>query len=298
MPVFMVFAILCAWESSEWLFPALSLDPVPFGIVSAVACAVMAGLALVWRGKLGKMDRRDLCVGAYGAGALALPGLMLVIAQRFFAVEVAVAALAGVPVVVVVMLQAGATADEPAAEALLPALMGLAGALLLIPVRLPANTTGWIGFGLDLAAVLCAGIFGVLGHRKARVAPLRSAVASVAAGNAVVFAGGAALLFLGGSARLQTASVPGAGTMAGDLLVTMLTVLGTIVLLRGMAPLGFAARFLLIPLLGAVEAYALLRPSVSFRAVVGALLMLAAVVRLLRGVPAVVGSFLPPRSSI
>ena len=185
MPVLLIFAVLCAWEGSQWLLPAMALDPLPFLWSSAAAFGVVAGGVALGRWRKGGW------LGAWGALALGVPAMLLSVAQRYFAVEVAVAALAGVPVVVVVAAQGIGATEDGAGEALLPAVAGLAGALLLVPVRLPSSSNGWIGLGLDVLAVVLAGVFGVVAHRAAKASEIRQAVFEMAAGNAVVLAGAA-----------------------------------------------------------------------------------------------------------
>ena len=288
MPVLLILAGLCAWEGSQWLLPALALDPLPFALVSSAA---FGGLALF----LGRWGGRGAGVwlGLWGALALGMPAMLLVVAQRYFAAEVGAAALAGVPVVIVVVASMG---EEGMGEALLPAIVGLGGALLLIPVRLPESGNGWFGLALDLLAVLLAGSFSVVAHRAAQAVPAMAAVRCFAGGNAVVLAVWAGLLWVSHGARLQTYAVPTAPVIAAVLGVGVATALAATVLLRALQPLAFASRFLVVPLVGAVEGYVLLRPTLSFRALAGAALMAVAAFLLLRAAPAAAGSVVPARS--
>lgn len=298
MPGLLIFAVLCAWEASQWLLPKLALDPLPFAWISATAFAVVAIAGALRRG-----DRSDtggwvtgLRLGALGALALGVPSMLLAVAQRYFAAEVAAAALAGVPIVIVVTAQVTLATEGGSGEALLPAIAGLGGALLLIPVRLPASSNGWIGFSLDLGAVLLAGIFGVLAHRAAQGVAAATAVQRVASGNAVVLMVLAGVLRVLRIARLETYAMPSISTSAAALGIGVLTALAAIVLLCGMRPLGFASRFLIVPLLGAIEGFVLLRPTLSVRAFAGAALMAVAGGVLLRPSPVAVGSVVPVRS--
>ena len=295
MPVLLIFAVLCAWEGSQWLLPALALDPLPFAWVSAAAFALIAMAAGTLRPKSsGSPGRRaEVRLAAGGALALGVPALLLAAAQRYFAAEVAAAALAGVPVVIVVAAQVTSATDDDAGEALLPAIAGLGGALLLIPVRLPASSNGWTGFALDLLAVLLAGIFSVLVHRTAQALPRTTAVASIAIGNFLALVLLAAALSLLHLARLGVYTALTAPMFAATLAVEALTALAATFLLRELPPLALSTRFLIVPLLGAVEAYLLLRPTLSLRALSGAVLMALSATLLLRQSPRKSGSVVP-----
>lgn len=292
MPVLLIFTLLCMWEASQWLLPALSLEPLPFLWLMAASFTLLAfGLGLRERVRIG--EGRGAWLGLLSALAVGAPMALLAVAQRYFAAEVAVAALAGVPVVMVVTAQVLSTTDDGAADALLPAIAGLAGALLLIPVGLPGSALGWIGFGLDLVAVLLAGVFGVLAHRAATAKGAGTSVLQMAIGNAITLVVVVAVLSLTRPAQLETYAAPGSAVVAISLAADVLTALAMLLLLREQKPLGFASRFLIIPLLGAVEAYLSLQPTLSIRAISGLLLMAGAATLLLRSRPMQAGSVVP-----
>ncbi|MEO6807414.1 MAG: hypothetical protein ABI286_13160 [Edaphobacter sp.] len=92
------------------------------------------------------------------------------------------ALFAMVPIVVVMVLAAGeATADEErgARRFLVPALVGLGGFLLLLPLQFSGSVRGWLMLGVVCVAVTLVGIASVWLYRLLRGVEFADAVAVV-----------------------------------------------------------------------------------------------------------------------
>ena len=202
--------------------------------------------------------------------AIALPEVLLAWGAEHLAPIMGVASMAATPLLAGLL---GAALDEqaPAMEiTLLPAVTALGGLLLILPVSLPASRSGWIGLGLYFAASGCSACGSVLYYRQTRgqmsVAAFRTASLTTCGAMLLLWAVFRAAGFETG---LQEPS------MFGLLPAGAIFLAGTgalIALLGTLLPAALASRFVLAPLLGAVEAYALLRPTLSWRAGIGAFL--------------------------
>jgi hypothetical protein len=182
--------------------------------------------------------------------------------------------------VVVLVAGSGVGAGEGsgARGLLMPALAGLAGILLVLPVETPAS---WceVGFaGIALVGVLTAAAASVWMHRRLREFSVVEAVVVCGAANAAYFLVVFAVSGLSSAGWSWSAVVLEAVKAVGfDLPQVVLLVW----LLREIAPARFAARFLVIPLLTVAEGFALMRPEVSLRVAGGAALVVFAAWRLL-----------------
>jgi drug/metabolite transporter (DMT)-like permease len=203
---------------------------------------------------------------AVAAGSVlffAVPSVLLVRAREY-APETSVAVVFALAPVAVALVWGALTQESDGTGKLIPALMGLAGVLLLLPFELPVSVRGWIAVAEIVAAMgLVAGagvwLYGLLRHVGAT-----EALAIVGISNAVcLFAWCGAV----GLLDLRWRDVAGGvwwGWGVGVIVAAL-----TVWLLREMDPVRFSARFLVIPLLTIVEGFVLLRPEVTGRMVVG-----------------------------
>jgi hypothetical protein len=180
-----------------------------------------------------------------------------------------------VPVVVVMVIAAGD--DEKGARRFLaPALAGLGGLLLVLPLEFSGSIRGWLMLSVICAAVVLVGLSSVWLYRMLCGVALAHAVAAICLANAVfllvcsVVRGDYVLRWSGLASVISTAS-----------LVDVVEVVLLVWLLREMAPVRFAARYLLIPLLTILESFFLIRPEVTVRIACGTLLLAAGVGMLL-----------------
>jgi hypothetical protein len=184
-----------------------------------------------------------------------------------------------VPIVVVMALAGGeaTTREERGARRfLIPALAGLGGLLLLLPLEFSGSLRGWVMLGAVCATVVLVGLTSVWLYRLLNGFGFVEAVATTGVANAMFLLAWSVVheeLVWGVSGLSSLASI-GSLTDAIDVLLIVW-------LLREMLPVHFAARYLLIPLLTVLESYVLVRPEVTVRMVCGTALLTAGAVLLL-----------------
>jgi len=178
-----------------------------------------------------------------------------------------------VPVVVVMVVAFGDTAgreEQGARLFLMPALVGLGGLLLLLPLQLSGSARGWMMLAVVCAAVVLVGLASVWLYRLLRGFGLADAVAVVGLANAV--------FLLVWSAVHEDVVWRGSGVtsvMSIGSLVDVVEVWLIVWLLREMPPVRFAARYLVIPLLTVLESFVLMRPEWTVRMGFGTVLLAA-----------------------
>ena len=271
-----LFAMVCLLSGSLWLLPDSSLgvsgELATLALGAMTATLTVALLRRLAGQRSSRMQGWSWTLALGGIGSLGAPALLLLMGRQQFSSIMAVAVQAGVPVVVVVV---SGVFDEGSdlQQGMVPGLIALGGALLVLPVALPASPGGWLGFGLYLLAAFSTGICSVLCYREMRRVPPLTAVSIVTVANALFLCATAAVwLTITG----QWNALRGTGG-APNLIATALTnldILGVAGLLYLMRPLTLSTRFVFVPALATLEAYALMRPSVSVRTGVGLLLML------------------------
>ena len=275
-------ALLCLMEASLWLLPWPELSGRQFLGVSAAGFLLLA--AAVRRRSLEAASRSEQirCI-AFGVGAIGVPSLLAFVAQQHLSSVLVVASFAAVPTAVTVAADAVLERKAGAGRNLIPALVGLSGVLLLLPVALPETTRSRWSLALVIGASVFAGAFSVLCHREMRGIGARESAFLVALGNGIVLGAAWILTTLAFPGQAEGASPP-VLVLRGSLL--LLGAAATIWLIRTIQPEALASRFLFVPLIGFLEAYGLMRPTVSTRAGLGAVLILTGGVLLLRRGPA------------
>jgi hypothetical protein len=178
-----------------------------------------------------------------------------------------------VPVVVVMAVASGESTGREERGArlfLMPALVGLGGLLLLLPLVLSSSVRGWVMLSMVCASVVLAGLASVWMYGLLRGFAFADAIAVVGVANA-------AFLLVWSVVREEVvwrgkglASVISIASLA-DAVEVLLIVL----LLRETAPIRFAARYLLIPLVTVLEGYFVMRPEWTVRMGFGMALLAA-----------------------
>jgi hypothetical protein len=176
-----------------------------------------------------------------------------------------------VPVVVVLAVAAGDRREgEVARRLLVPALTGLSGLLLLLPLEFSGSVRGLLMLVLVCVAVVLVGLASVWLHRLLRGVRFAEAIAMVGLANGFV---------LLGWSIVREDVVWRWGGLGSIVSITSLVDVAEVVLivwlLREMLPVRFAARYLVIPLLTILESYALMRPDWTVRMGFGTLLLAA-----------------------
>jgi len=172
--------------------------------------------------------------------------------------------------VVVVMAVAAGDEERGARRFLVPALVGLGGLLLLLPMSFSGTILGRLMLALVCAAVVLVGLSSVWLYRLLRGVALVHAVAMICLANAVFLLVCSAVhrdFVLRGSDLASVISIAS--------LVDVMEVVLIVWLLRDMPPVRFAARYLLIPLLTILESFLLIRPEVTVRIACGTALLAA-----------------------
>lgn len=209
-------------------------------------------------------------------GTIALPALLLAPARQRAGSAAVTALLAFAPLAASAAAAVRRNASLP--SSLGPGLLAFAGSLTLLQVAEPASVTAANGFALSCGAALVLGFSADAAHRGLSSWPPRRAMFFAASANALVFW---IALWLQPATRARLADVTHPDQLPALLLETALAAL-SIFLLRSVPATVYTARFLLVPLIAAVESYVVLRPSLSWRAAIGAILLAAGAVALLR----------------
>lgn len=180
------------------------------------------------------------------------------------------ALFAMVPVVVVMVVAAGESAERGARLFLMPALAGLGGLLLLLPLAFSSSARGWMMLAVVCAAVVLVGLASVWLYRLLRGVALADALAVVGLANAgflLVWSAVREEVVWRGNGLASVISIASLTDVAEVLLITWL--------LREMPPIRFAARYLAIPLLTVLESYVVMRPEWTARMGFGTALLAA-----------------------
>jgi drug/metabolite transporter (DMT)-like permease len=198
--------------------------------------------------------------------AALLVGVPEIVAEwglRHVASNLWVVVLAVVPAMVV--LGVAQSSGDGVRRLLGPALVGLGGVLLIVPVDVPRSVIGWVSLAVLVASAVGIAIASVWVHRLLQGFGVAQAVEIFCIANALV------LLGWGVFEEAAGWGLSGWGWVA--VLAQGVGVVLLVVLLRGMSPVRFGARYLVVPLVTVVEGYVLLRPELTLRMGFGALLL-------------------------
>ena len=271
-----LFSAICLLSGSLWLLPSTTSSiPVDLGIL--VVGAISSALSVLFVCVLLTVTPFSLrqwnwTLTFSGIGAFAMPALLLLWGRQLFSSVMAVAIQASIPVIVVIA--SGALEENGTAQQkMVPGLIALGGSLLVLPVALPESSQGWAGFGLYLIAACLIGVCGVLCHREMTRVPAAVAIGIPCIANAIFLSLFAVCWLTITGQWYATMELRSAPNLIAAITVA-LNVAGVAGLLYLLRPHAAAVRFVFAPLLAAVEAYALMRPTLSLRTVMGALLML------------------------
>jgi hypothetical protein len=216
------------------------------------------------------MDLRYVRLAAAAMGFFGVPIVVAEYARGSVPAISRSALFAMVPVVVVMVVAAGESAERGARLFLMPALAGLGGLLLLLPLAFSSSARGWMMLAVVCAAVILVGLASVWLYRLLRGVALADAIAVVGLANA-------AFLLISSAVREEVVWRGNglASVMSIASLVDLVEVLLIVWLLREMPPIRFAARYLVIPLLTVLESYVVMRPEWTVRMGFGTALLAA-----------------------
>lgn len=265
--VWIAFAAVCVLSATSWIvprsegLPALELQGIRYGLIGAVAFFEARGQV-----RFGGVGLR---VAAAGVGFFGVP---MAVGEwaRFGVPEISRSALFAIVPVVVVMVVAAGDEERGVRRFLIPALVGLGGLLLLLPLQFSGSVRGRLMQAGVCLAVVLVGLSSVWLFWLLRGWTLAEALAVVCLSNAM-------FLLVCGAVRdelvLQWSEL--ASVVSLSSLVDLVEVVLLVWLLREMMPVRFASRYLVIPLLTLSEGYGLIRPELTVR-VIGGMVLLAA----------------------
>jgi drug/metabolite transporter (DMT)-like permease len=256
----MIFGAFCLLSASGWLLPPV----LPWA--HCMILALIGVAAMLASGREGWPLPREIAkLAVFSILLLGIPDALAAWAQMHVSGALVTATLALVPVLLVVIAaQVGSDEISSSTRALAPAVLGLGGIFLLLPVDLPASTLGRIALAILLAAGLLIAFASVAIHRVLRRFSIAEGIAVLCLSNA--------LFLLPGALRSGSHGIAIAGSILPALLPCVATAL-LVVLLREIDPVRLAARYFVVPLLTIVEGYLVLRPELTLRMGVGAVLM-------------------------
>jgi hypothetical protein len=266
-------ALLCLLSGSGWLlehfFPrAVSL---PFaGLIHFLVIGAIATVFWTFRRTSRLSFVNAGSIAFCGAILFALPAIMLGISSGAVSEFTSLALFCSIPLMTVLMLEAfdwpGLLGVGP--RALPTSVLGLGGALLLFPAQLPGDWRGWIYFALIVGCCFLVAFAAIEMHKITQRVPLALIVALASFGCAALFG---ACVAAGGPVSASWRSV---WTELLRCLVFDLPVAGlTLWLIREMHPNRLASRFLLVPLITAIEGCAATVGGISFQTGIGMALM-------------------------
>jgi drug/metabolite transporter (DMT)-like permease len=263
--LWIAFAVLCILSGTSWAIPREMSDGLPLLEQQGILFGVIGLTTLLFAGRRVWSRNIELQHIRLAAAAVGFFGVPMVVAEYARGSVPAIsrsALFALVPVVVVMTVASGESAgrERGARLFLMPALAGLGGLLLLLPLEFSGSTRGWTMLSIVCAAVVLVGLASVWLYRLLRGLGSAEAFAVVGLANAVF------LLFW--SAVRQEMMWRGSGlasVVSIESLVDVVEVSLIVWLLREMSPIRFAARYLVIPLLTVLESFFVMRPEWTAR---------------------------------
>jgi hypothetical protein len=271
--LWIAFVVLCVLSGTSWAIPREMSDGLPPLEQQGVLFGVIGLTALSFGGRRGWSRKMDLRYVRLAAAAMGFFGVPIVVAEYARGSVPAIsrsALFAMVPVVVVMVVAAGESAERGARLFLMPALAGLGGLLLLLPLAFSSSARGWMMLAVVCAAVILVGLASVWLYRLLRGVALADALAVVGLANAVFLLVWSAVreeVVWRGNRLASVISIASLTDVVEVLLITWL--------LREMPPIRFAARYLVISLLTVLESYVVMRPEWTVRMGFGTALLAA-----------------------
>jgi drug/metabolite transporter (DMT)-like permease len=271
--LWIAFVVLCVLSGTSWAIPREMSDGLPPLEQQGVLFGVIGLTALSFGGRRGWSRKMDLRYVRLAAAAMGFFGVPIVVAEYARGSVPAIsrsALFAMVPVVVVMVVAAGESAERGARLFLMPALAGLGGLLLLLPLAFSSSARGWMMLAVVCAAVILVGLASVWLYRLLRGVALADALAVVGLANAVFLLVWSAVreeVVWRGNRLASVISIASLTDVVEVLLITWL--------LREMPPIRFAARYLVIPLMTVLESYVVMRPEWTVRMGFGTALLAA-----------------------
>ncbi len=265
------FAIFCLLAGSRWMVENASPSALPILIEQSLHYALVGMIALA----LSLMRRRPGEYTIHSGLRLSAASLLICVpaamidAAHVVSSVTAVALFALVPVVIVLSL-ASSSSSSPGRALMAPALIGMAGTLLLLGVQPPVTIHAGLRFAVVLAAVLLTSGGCIWMHTLLQYRCVPHAVAILCGADAVVLG---IVALLRDPVQLPVRSLP--LELLRCLTLDLPQLFLFVWLLRELPPARFASRYLLVPLIVVLEEAIFLRPRFDLTMGTGILLMAA-----------------------
>ena len=276
-------AALCLLSGSGWLIEQFYPREIFFPFAGFIHFTVIGTVAmLVWLAT----ERRTLSIAKAGwialsgMGVFALPSIAPGVSAGAVSEFTTVALFCAIPLMTVLILNASEWPGPGVAgpRALLSGVFGVGGALLLLPAQLPGAARGWIFFCLIAVCCTLVAFAGIAMHRMIQGVPIAIAVALTGFGCA------AALGMYSAAIGAVAVSLRSVGFECVRCLLYDLPVMWlSIWLIREIDPGRLSARFLWVPLITAIEGYAVMRGGVDLQAGLGMILIGGSGILLIKG---------------
>jgi drug/metabolite transporter (DMT)-like permease len=254
-----------------------ALDALLIALVASGAARKRLNRTLLSK-PLARLAFASLCL-------LGVPALLLEAASTAVPSGMSTALFAFLPVAVLVAapyLAFGRSEEGRTSHLLAPAILGAAGALLLLPFALPDSWRLVAFEALAVLAVVLAALAGIAMHRLLAEFAMAEAIAIASFANAVFFCAASVASDPADWALLLAPALL-AHQAATALLFELPQRVLLLWLMRDISPVRLSARALAIPLVTVFEGALLLRPELTLRTVSGLLLLAAGTWRLLTG---------------
>jgi hypothetical protein len=288
------FFVLCLLGASGWLVEGAWPSLLP---VAAQDCMhdVAIGLAVgvfgwkkIARGDLGGRSWAKLAIAS--VCLLGLPTVLIEWARSGVSDGTVAGLFALLPIAVVLVMpqfNLGMEVENGVGRLLAPALIGLAGALLLVPFALPDSLRSAGMDAVVVLAVVTAASASVWMYRLLHEFAVIEAVLICCFANAallmVVFLGSSLMAGSGEALRMEWSWRAAGVEMVKAACFDLPQVWLLLWLMRAVSPVRLSVRALLVPLLTVAEGEAMMRPGIAARTLVGAVLLVLGAWRLMAG---------------